>query len=195
MFKSGKVIITVDKVESALKFYTEKLAFDLADLKIRDDGGQYISYAEVKKGKVKVGFRVPVIEELADFSILKRSAGRGVSLIVELKKSIDRYFLRCQKRGVEIISKLSDASDGRRSFEVKDIFGIRIKFWQMDERYKEPRPERFCGFKLSYDPDGKVANEEEQLNAMIDWVNSFGMLKRVSKKFARSWLKKLKGKL
>ena len=51
MMKSITVTIVVDSVEEAVKFYTEKLPFDVVDLRISTEGQQTLSYAHLQKAK------------------------------------------------------------------------------------------------------------------------------------------------
>ena len=95
MIKSSELLVVVDSVEEAVKFYTEKMAFDLVDAQVSPENSNLLIAAHVRKGKCHIIFRAPQVEELADFSFIKRCASRCAGLYVEVKKGLDRCFERC----------------------------------------------------------------------------------------------------
>jgi len=91
--KSGELVIVVDSVENVIKFYTEKLGFDVVELCTKDKSEQSensLSYGRVKKGKCFIAFRLPSVEELAEFSFIKRCVSRSTGLYIEMKKGIEK---------------------------------------------------------------------------------------------------------
>jgi hypothetical protein len=81
MMKSCKPLFVVDSVENAVKFYSEKLGFDIVELAAKkEDGRCILEYAQLKKGKAFMGFRVPTTGELAEMSMIKHCAGRGAGV-------------------------------------------------------------------------------------------------------------------
>lgn len=182
MVKSGKAVIVVDSVEKAVKFYTEKLAFDLIDLAAGKEGEHFLSYAQLRKGKCFLIVRVPHVEELAEFSMIKRCTGRGTGIHIELKKGIEEYFDRCRKKNVIIVQELKDQSWGEQTFVVKDPHGVRITVAQPLEKFVPANPHDFCGLKVA-------GHGDAQVEEMIKWLKGFGILRRVSKKFSKAWLK------
>ena len=129
MMKSSELVIIVDSVEDAVKFYTEKLAFDVVELEVSTDSGEPLLVAAcLRKGKSFIRFRLPSVEELAEFSFIKRCASRCVGFSIPFKKGIERYFARCVKKGVKISQELCATSEAGmiQSFVMRDPFGTKI---------------------------------------------------------------------
>ena len=190
MVKSGHPVILVDSIEKAVKFYTEKLGFDLVDLFFREeDNRQFLHYALVRKGKCFIHFRLPAVAEMAEFSMIKHCSGRGVGVYVEMKKGFEKYFERCNKKGVSIADQPKKQPWGHITFSVKDPFGVRLTFAQaLDPSEIQIEKIDFCGMKITQKPATKDA-ENDQIEEMIRWLKGFGILRRVAKKYARLWLK------
>ena len=183
--KSGEAVLVVDSVEDAVRFYTDKLAFDIVDL-MTVEGGNALSYASLRKGKCFVSFRVPRPDEIVDFSQIKYAPIRGCGMFVVAKKGLEKYYSRCNSKGVSIIEHLADQPWGYKTFVVKDPFGFKIMFGEKLSGYSEPK-DQFCGFKLDLSKDeGAVVDD------MIRHVRRFRLSQRASKKFAKSWLKRMK---
>ena len=98
MMKSGISVFVVDSIEKAVKFYTEKLSFDVVELSVDPETKRILDYAQVRKGKCFIIFRSPRVDELAEFSLVKRCGTRGTGLYVQMKKGLDKYFERCKKK-------------------------------------------------------------------------------------------------
>lgn len=179
MVKSGKAVIVVDSVEKAVKFYTEKLAFDVVELAAGKEGEHFLNYAQLRKGKCFLILRVPAVEELAEFSMIKRCTGRGTGLYIELKKGIEEYLERCRKKNVIVVHDLQKQPWGEKTFVIKDPHGIRITIAQPIEGFVSPNPNDFCGLKVNGQGDA-------QLEEMIKWLKGFGILRRVSKKYSNT---------
>jgi len=184
MMKSITVTIVVDSVEEAVKFYTEKLPFDVVDLRISTEGQQTLSYAHLRKGKASVVFRTPYVEEFADFTFIKRCASRCVCLFVEVKKGLEKFYSKCQKKDLKIVSELKDCECGFKMFALKDPFGLKLVFAQPIQGFAVKKPSDFLGMPLSHTTD-----TEEQVDKMISHLKGFGILRRASKKYAKHFLK------
>ncbi len=182
-------MLVVDSVEKSVKFYTEKLGFDVVDLHVEKAESQFLSYAEIKKGKCFIVLRTPSIEELAEFSMIKRLNLRGAGIVCDMKKGIDQYFQRCKKKGVTIISELKDQEWGIRSFVIRDLFGFKIIFEQKIANFKPKQRPTFAGFTVPLDNGGKPSNAVATIEDMIRWIRGFGLLRRVGKKYSKVWLK------
>ncbi len=189
MMKSSELLIVVDSVEEAVKIYTEKLAFDIVNLELSKDNTNTLIAAHLKKGKVFVSFRVPHVEELAEFSFIKRCTSRCVGLSVEMKKGLDKYFTRCQKKGFKVLSEPKD-SNGVRSFAIRDPYGVKLVFLQPLNSKHPHVPSDFAGLAVA--PQGR--KEAEVVNEMVDHLRSFGVLRRAAKKYAKLYLKQRAGK-
>lgn len=195
MFKVGKTLLVVESVEKAIKFYTERLGFSLTDVTIQRDGDCYISSADVKKGNVILVLKAPAIEELAEFGMVKRCSGRSTGVVVELNRGIEKYFARCKKKGVPLVSELGRNAMGNQTFTARDPFGLRLVFVEkpigsvaVDAGLFAPCNVQFAKEKLlSLDPKDKIA-----IDPFVDALKDMGLLRRVSQKFVRGWLKQLR---
>jgi len=188
MMKSSELLVIVDSVEEAIKFYTEKLAFDIADLQASKENSNTLTSAHLRKGKCIVIFKTPSVEELAEFSFIKRCASRCVGMHVEMKKGLDKYFQRCQKKGVKVLNEPKSMSDGTRSFVIRDPFGIKIVFAQQEGHKKASTD--FAGMQIEL---GK-RKEVDSVNDMVEHLKHFSILRRAAKKYAKLKLKQLAGK-
>lgn len=194
MMKTCIPMFIVESVEDAAKFYSEKLGFDVIELAAKkEDSRCFLEYAMLKKGKCFIGFRIPSSGELAEMSLVKHCAGRGAGVYVEMKKGFDKYFERCKKKKVEIIEQPKKQPWGVVSFSVKDPFGFKIMFAQPLEEGEWAPSNEFCGMGSVAKP-ADAAQEAKTLEDMISWLKGFGLLRRVSKKFSKLWLKKMYGK-
>ncbi len=193
MMKSGTIVLVVDSVDKAVKFYTEKLFFDIIELSVEKNEGaeDIISYAHIRKGKCFIIFRAPHIEELAEFSFIKRCSSRSVGIFAEMKKGIEKYYNKCEQKGLQIISPLKDSSYGYKEFSLKDPFGIKLTFAQALDTYKAPDEFLHSGINKK-DVSSDFAKNKELQEKMIKYLKSFGVLRRASKKYTKLWLKKAK---
>lgn len=183
MMKSCETVVVVDSVEEAVKFYTEKLGFDIVDLMVNEEGGQHLGLARLRKGKCFIKFRVPLVEEFAEFSFIKRCASRCVCVYSEMKKGLDKYYARCQKKGVKIACDLKDCNEmGHRMFVVKDPFGIKLVFAEAgDDKALLKGEKNFVGMTVK----PAQAKETQTQEQMINHLKNFGILRRSAKKFAK----------
>src|SRR3990172_9192850 len=138
MMKACEFLLITDTIEDAVKFYTEKLAFDISSLEASRETPGTLASAEIRKGKCFIAFKTPLVEELAEFSFIKRCSSRCVGLTIEMKKGLDKYYARCQKKGLKIVSELRN-QDAYRSFALRDPFGNKLIFTQLIEG-KKPQP-------------------------------------------------------
>ncbi len=192
MMKSCEPVIVVDSIEDAVKFYAEKLGFDVVDLLVDKEGGQHLSLARLRKGKCYVKFRIPLPEEFADFTFIKRCSSRCVSICAEMKKGLDKYFVRCQKKGVKVLSEPKDCPEvGMRVFTVKDPFGVKIVFAQPMENIAKPVGEvDICGMVVRQ----AQAKDPQTIESIVSHLKEFGILRRSAKKFAKLKLKEISKK-
>ena len=181
MMKPGIPTFVVDSVERAIKFYTEKLGFDVDNLELDQDARHSLSFAELSKGKFHLQFRIPAVEELAEFSLIKRCGTRGAGAYVHIKKGLDKYFERCKRKGIIIINAPKERPWGERTFTIRDPFGIRLTFAEPITGFKKQKNTNFLGMSVS---EASAQNVEE----MVKWLRGFGILRRASKKYIKSWL-------
>lgn len=182
--KSSEIIIIVDSVEEAIKFYTEKLAFDVVELSVNIHDPSILAFARLKKGKSAISFRVPQVEELAEFSFIKRCASRCLVVAFEVKKGLEKYYQRCIRKGLKVVNELKDGGDGYTSFSVRDPFGTKIIFSQPILGAKPQSLYTIAGLTLT-PQDFEKAREDDTVDKIIDHMRSFGLLRRASKKFAK----------
>lgn len=191
MFKSGKVVLIVDSVEKAIKFYTEKLLFSIALLECDDEGGVHLSRAEVRKGKFSVVFRLPSIDELAEFSMVRRCTGRAAAAVAVAKKGIDRYYKGCKKKGLEVFVKNENKSGSVVSFGLKDPFGLRLIFTEVEDEIVGAsafNKNSFCGMDMRNETISKKDKNSEGSEKMVKWLRGFGISRRVAKKYIKLWI-------
>lgn len=193
--KSGEMQVIVDSVEEAVKFYAEKLAFDIVDLEPSKENQNILSFARLRKGKCIVSFKLPQIEELAEFSFIKRCANRCIILFMETKKGIEKYYQKCQKKDLKIINQLKDAPE-HKQFVMRDIFGITIIVSQTNPQHGIKQQQDFLGMQLPPKAFSitSVAQEGDLVDEMSDHLRSFGILRRSAKKYSKLFLKKLNPK-
>jgi uncharacterized glyoxalase superfamily protein PhnB len=191
MFKSGKSVVIVDSVERAVKFYSEKLLFDIVDLKADFEGELHLGLAELRKGKCHIILRLPEVSELAEFSMVRRSSSRAVGMHIQIKKDINRYFDRCRAKGVVIPLPLSDGPVGKRHFMVKDPFGFFLIFSELESPdFESDDINYFVGFDMKSQPV-EIKKGMDAPDDMIRWLKGFGITRRVAKKYIKVWVKKV----
>lgn len=182
MMKSSEMVVVLDTIDEAVKFYTEKLAFDIIDLQASKEDPKQLSIARLRKGKCYLAFRTPLVEEAAEFSYIKRCVSRCVCLRAEMKKGIEKYYERCQKKGVKFSTELKDCEDmGMRMFSIRDPFGIKFTVTQALPG-KAGANKECCGVQL-------VAGQAPE--AVMNRLKDFGILRRFAKKFAKLKIKAL----
>ena len=189
MMKSCKPMILVDSVENAIKFYTEKLGFDIVDLVInKEENKQALAFAHLRKGKCFVIFQIPKIEELAEFSFIKRCASRCVGMFIEMKKGLDKYYAKLSKKGLNLSGEPTK-NGPFRTFSLKDPFGIKVTFAEPIEGFPE-KPKDFAGIKIDLkDSTGQTKKESVLQEEMIKHLKTFGILRRAAKKYSKLWIK------
>lgn len=198
MFKVGKTLLVVESVEKAIKFYTERLGFSLTDVVIERDGDCYISSADVKKGNVILVLRAPAIEELAEFGMVKRCSGRSAGIVLELNQGLEKYYTRCIKKSVPIVSELTKNSLGQFTFVARDPFGLRLVFVEKLPGKSSVDLSLFspCNVILSKEKLLSINSKDKiAIDPMVDALKNLGLLRRVSQKFVRAWLKQARAGL
>lgn len=191
MMKSSELVLIVETVEEGVKFYTEKLAFDLTNLEKNSENGMHLTSASLRKGKCSLILRTPLVEELAAFSFIKRCTNRGVGLYVEMKKGIEKYYQRCMKKGVKITSELKKTANENTEFSVRDPFGITLTFAETPIEKKQI----FKILDISIDKNELKSKNAQYIKNVSDQIISnlkkIGILRRAAKKFVRVKLKEL----
>ncbi len=189
--KPGELVVVVESVREAVKFYTEKLSFDLIYLETQTDHGEYtMTSARVRKGKCSLMFRVPAVDELAEFSVVKRCASRCITVRIEIKKGLEKYFTKCRKKQLNISGDIKEATDrSSLSFTVRDPFGVRLYFMQQTGPARHAVPGDFLGVPFKKAELAQTAAQNSFMEEMVSKLKKLGVLRRAGKKYARQWLK------
>ena len=189
----SKLVVIVESVEEAVRFYTEKLSFDLLDIQVEKNETTVLTWATLKKGKFVITFRRPCVEEFAAFSFIKRCADRCVTFSVDLKRDIDRFFQRCVKKNVKIIRELQENSLEHREFVIRDPFGLEIAFLQLKEQLIIPaRETQLCSFFFCDQAQSLQEHMHDEAAAeAIEQLRSFGIIRRAAKKLVKARIKEL----
>lgn len=189
--KAGELVVIVDSVEDAVKFYTERLAFDIAGLQADAENPQRLGYAHLRKGKCSIVFRKPNVQEFAEFTFIKRCSSRCVGLQVEMKNGLDKYFTKCEKKDVVVIQEPREVTPGIRSFVISDPFGVKLTFTQPTTIN---RPTDLHVFGIQLQPaslNTRKDAEKAYLEQIALQLKRYGVLRRASKKFAKAKIKEL----
>lgn len=188
MMKTGELILIVDSVEEGIKFYTEKLGFDVTCLQEGNEGEKHLVYAHLRKGKSGLSLRTPLVEELAAFSFIKRCANRCTGFYVEMKKGIDKFYQKCIKKDLKIATELKDTDWGYKTFSIRDPFGTILVFGEPLKSAKTA-PNKLELFGMSIEKDTAKSKNNPEINAqvekMVNYLKQFGLSRRASKKFAK----------
>jgi uncharacterized glyoxalase superfamily protein PhnB len=191
MMKSSELVLIVEAVEEGVKFYTEKLGFDLVDIQASPENEKILASARIKKGKCSITLRTPLVEELAAFSFIKRCVSRCTGLYVEVKKGLEKYYQRCVKKGVKVASELKKTECGNLSFSIRDPFGTLLVF--AESCPKEIPSLNILG--IAIDKNAVQAKNSAYIKTTSDQIISnlkeFGILRRASKKFAKLKIKEI----
>lgn len=191
MFKRSKFFLIVDSVESAIKFYAEKLLFTVTNIGVEFGANSYINYAELRRGKCFLVLRAPALTELADFSMVRRLNNRAVGMYLELKDGLEDFFQTCKKKKVNVTSDIARHSQGYAFFHAQDPFGTRLYFYQKDDTRVFTNKDKmtFFGLKLTEDMLAKM-DSAKLPQVVLDHLKGFGLSRRVAKKFIKAWLKR-----
>ena len=65
-----------------------------------------------------------------------------------MKKGLDKYFERCQKKGLQILSSPKDTPNGYRNFTLRDPFGIKLIVAQPREGVSAKPSNDFVGMHV-----------------------------------------------
>ena len=184
--KQGELTVIIDTVKEAVKFYTEKLAFDVVELDISTDSGEPLLVAAcLRKGKSFIRFRLPSIEELAEFSFIKRCASRCVGFSLPFKKGIERYFARCAKKGVKISQELCATGEAgmTQSFVMRDPFGTKIVVFEPAAITSKDVAQDIAAINLP--PARSGGYTENEIDNTLAVLKRLGVLRRSGKKYIK----------
>ncbi len=192
MMKSSELVLIVETVEEGVKFYTEKLGFDIIDLQESSENGRHLVSARLHKGKCIIILRAPLVEELAAFSFIKRCVNRCTGLYIEMKKGLEKYYQRCIKRGIKVVGELKKSEHGNLEFSIRDPFGTMLTF---AEPVAKDAAKSFDILGMAVDKNALKAKNAAYIKTTSDQIISnlkeLGILRRAAKKFAKAKLKEL----
>ena len=192
MFKKCKYFLVVDSVESAIKFYAEKLLFLVVDVGMMPGANTYVNYAELRRGKCQIIVRTPVVTELAEFSMVRRLNNRANGIYLEIKQEISIFYNTCRKKKLNIVSEINRHPSGYVYFQMLDPFGSRIYFYQPDEHAIKIKKSfdgpDFLGMKMNQNLWDALKNDIIPQD-IIDYLKQLGMSRRVAKRFIKNWFK------
>lgn len=129
--KSVMPIITVDSVEDAHSFYTEKLGFTRVMGVAGDD--DRLSMATVVLDGARIMFARP---RTRTEGVQPSSGKRPVEVYLEVA-DVDAYHAQLKVRGVRITEPPTLQWWGDRTFKVTDPYGYEVWFYQ---KVGEPKP-------------------------------------------------------
>lgn len=192
MMKSSEFVLIVETVEEGVKFYTEKLGFDIVDLQESSENGRHLISARMHKGKCSIILRTPLVEELAAFSFIERCVNRCTGLYIEMKKGLEKYYQRCIKRGVKIVGELKKTECGNLAFSIRDPFGATLIFAEPCAK-GATQPFEILGITIDKDAlkSKNAAYIKTTSDQIISALKEFGILRRAAKKFAKVKIKEI----
>ena len=181
MIKQKECVVLVSSVQDVIKFYTEKLAFDIIDL---DVNGEDLQAVHLRKGKCFLTFKRPSIQESVEFSFIKGCPSRCLTVSIEVTKDLDKILQRYEKKEVSIVTKIEE-NDILTSFTIRDPFGLRLHFFQEPSMAKKAS---FINAEITKPALGR-GTHERVLNTAVEQLQSYGIVRRAAKKFCKSQLK------
>jgi hypothetical protein len=177
MVKMGEFVIIADSVENMVNFYTEKLFFDLTDIFVDSDNGvRFLKFARIKKGKCLIVIRKPRVEELVEFSFIKRCSGRSTGFLIELsEKEFNSFLNRYKRKKISLVFE-----EGEPSFFIKDPSGIKIVFAKRIEKVLKNYRQVF---NVDHYKEGDEQLKKDCFSIVASDLKNFGISRRVAKKF------------
>lgn len=194
MIKPRECVVLVSSVQDVIKFYTEKLAFDIVDLDVENEELQVV---RLRKGKFLITFKRPSIKESVEFSFIKGSPTRGLTISIEVTKDLDKLLTRYEKKDLPLTIVSKDDNDMVTAFTVKDPFGLRLNFFQGEtpvvahSREIDPIIESAAEKVKSKTVKVASGSQEKVFNNTVERLQSYGIVRRAAKKFCKSKLRAL----
>ncbi len=113
----------VPDVAEAVRFYTEKLGFNLYRMEQRD--GQAL-FAIITLDRAAVMLAHESLYTAIGGSVSeKRGAAIDVRIMVQ---DVDELYRRCRENGVTVVHDIADRYYGLRDFVIADVNGFRLRF-------------------------------------------------------------------
>lgn len=116
------VELFVEDVEASVRFYTEKLGFQLSRMERDADGDNRATFAVLSLGSAAI-----LIADRALEGDLALPPGGGVHIRI-MVDDVDAMHARALGAGVPIVGDIADRSYGLRDFIVEDPDGFRLRF-------------------------------------------------------------------
>ena len=115
------ISLQVRDLKEATEFYTQKLGFELSEMKNPD-----ATIFKFKEGDASFAIRNP----LGD--IEKQELGNGVSIWFAIEEKLDELKIGLEQNGVEILGDIMHTPFGR-ALHVKDLDGYKLTFLEQDK--------------------------------------------------------------
>ncbi len=115
----------VPDVAAAVRFYTEKLGFDLFRMEHGGPGGDGV-FAIVALGTAVLMFAHESLYTTTG-GVLSGQRGLGIDIRIMVPE-VDAVHRRCQDNGVTIVHDIADRYYGLRDFVIADPNGFRLRF-------------------------------------------------------------------
>lgn len=194
MIKPRECVVLVSSVQDVIKFYTEKLAFDIVDLDVENEELQVV---RLRKGKFLITFKRPSITESVEFSFIKGCPTRGLTISIEVTKDLNKLLTRYEKKELPLSIMSKDDNDQVTSFTIKDPFGLRLNFFQGEiplvasSNKIDPIIESAVERTKSKTVKVATGSSDKALNKTVERLQSYGIVRRAAKKFCKSKIKAL----
>ena len=118
------VELFVPDVEASVRFYTEKLGFDLLRLERGTiEGSQQATFAVV--GLERAAMLIAHRSLEGDLALPPGGGAIDIRIVVD---AVDGLYSRARDNGVDIVQELGDRDYGLRDFIVRDPNGFRLRF-------------------------------------------------------------------
>lgn len=181
MIKQKECVVLVSSIQDVIKFYTDKLGFDIIDLIVEE--GE-LHKVHLRKGKCFLTFKRPSIQESVEYSFIKGCPSRCLTMSIEVSKDLDKMLAKYEKKGVAIASKTTDA-DMLTSFTIKDGFGLRLHFFQDIEENAPKESSETNEFTIK----SSRSNQDRLISKAVEKLQSYGVVRKAAKKYCKAQLK------
>jgi lactoylglutathione lyase len=114
--------LQVKDLEASIEFYTNKLGFELSEIK-----SAYAVVFTFNKGEASFAIRTPLE------NIENKELGVGVSLWFAIDEKIEDLEKNLTEKGVDILAPISDTPFGK-ILQIKDLDGYRLTFLEMNKK-------------------------------------------------------------
>ena len=118
MRKLAFASLQVKNLEASTEFYTQKLGFELSEMKNPE-----ATIFKFNKDEASFAIRTPIR------NIENKELGNGFSIWFEIDENIENFKVRLQKNGVSIFGEIMQTPFGK-ALHVKDLDGYTLTFFE-----------------------------------------------------------------